>query len=757
MSFLHPALLFGLVALVIPPIVHLLNRRRFEVVDWAAMQFLQISKKTRRRVLFEQILLMMLRTALIGVLVLAVASPVINLSCVERLPGGERIARLAGQSSRDIVVIVDGSFSMEYRWKDKTAHELAKEWAVKLLDDLSPGDRIAFLQAKQQPIAVVNLLTTDRSEVRSKIEGMPRPRGGVDWAKAIEESFRLLQQGSNPQKEIIILTDGQRHGWADPKSLENWELMAQGLPKGPSQPRFWVVNVVPDRPSDAPNWFISRFRTNRAVGTLGRQVDFKFDLQLSVNESTRREETAAETKDDKELPEPPKTVKFEVDGRPAGEKEPPRVRSESIGMDFTQRFSTPGSHLVSVMIDEDALPGDNRYDFAVEVLPAIPVLIVDGDERDLPLSRGSDWLRMAIAPANDPQPSFLVRTISFNKFGSQTLTTPITRDMGSIPRVLVLSNVKKLTRDQHEAIEEFLRRGGGVLAALGPRCDANSYNVDGFRDGAGWLPARLLDQTGDQKNVANSATVIAESLKHTPLEVFKEPTPESFLTTHFPRYWKLESTQTRGGNALAVLTSNDALFVERMFGKGRVIESAIPLEDAWNTNLVKIGDFIILSHELLYYLVAARSTDVNLNARAPIVFRPSDGESPGGVTIEVPEGPSRRIEVGSWPLVYEDTREAGVYRLTTDSGRVQYYVVQPDPGESNLTPCTDKDRAAVRSYFEPDRFQYETDRARIMESIRQAQDNPQLWWLFLLLVLGLLAGELFYTRRLARKSPPVMD
>ena len=41
-----------------------------------------------------------------------------------------------------------------------------------------------------------------------------------------------------------------------------------------------------------------------------------------------------------------------------------------------------------------------------------------------------------------------------------------------------------------------------------------------------------------------------------------------------------------------------------------------------------------------------------------------------------------RLAVKEWPLVYDDTRKTGVYKLTTDTGKVQYYVVQPDGGES---------------------------------------------------------------------------
>ena len=97
MGFFAPALLFGLAALAIPPIVHLLNRRRFDVVDWAAMQFLQISERTRKKIFLEQFLLMLLRMGLILLLVIGVASPWVRMPWLAKMRH-DRIAILSSCS-----------------------------------------------------------------------------------------------------------------------------------------------------------------------------------------------------------------------------------------------------------------------------------------------------------------------------------------------------------------------------------------------------------------------------------------------------------------------------------------------------------------------------------------------------------------------------------------------------------------------------------------------------------------------------------
>src|SRR5213082_652821 len=117
MSFFNVMMLTGLAAVAIPPIIHLLNRRRYDVVDWGAMQFLQISEVTRRRILIEEVLLMALRMGLIAILVLALAQPFTDHNVLS--PGG--------RPSRDVVLVFDGSASMSFKQGDQSTFEKGQE------------------------------------------------------------------------------------------------------------------------------------------------------------------------------------------------------------------------------------------------------------------------------------------------------------------------------------------------------------------------------------------------------------------------------------------------------------------------------------------------------------------------------------------------------------------------------------------------------------------------------------------------------
>src|SRR6266850_609563 len=65
----------GAGAVSVPIIIHLLNRRRYKVVTWAAMRFLLAAQKQNtRRMRLEQLILLLVRTFLVALLVFAMAS-----------------------------------------------------------------------------------------------------------------------------------------------------------------------------------------------------------------------------------------------------------------------------------------------------------------------------------------------------------------------------------------------------------------------------------------------------------------------------------------------------------------------------------------------------------------------------------------------------------------------------------------------------------------------------------------------------------
>jgi threonine/homoserine efflux transporter RhtA len=79
MTFLNPAILFGLLAASIPIILHFLNLRKLKKVEFSTLIFLKELQKTKiRRIKLKQWLILLLRLLIIIMLVLAFARPAIK-------------------------------------------------------------------------------------------------------------------------------------------------------------------------------------------------------------------------------------------------------------------------------------------------------------------------------------------------------------------------------------------------------------------------------------------------------------------------------------------------------------------------------------------------------------------------------------------------------------------------------------------------------------------------------------------------------
>jgi hypothetical protein len=778
--FLNPLMLFGLPAVVIPLVIHLLNRRRYEVVDWGAMQFLQLGEETRRRLFLEEVLLMLLRMGLIAVLVLALAGPFVTTSS---------IARLRARANRDFVLVFDGSYSMGSTGPDGVPHERAKEWARAFVADLTPGDSVAILQAKEQVVPVLAEPSHDPARVRKHIDELPPPSGGCDWRSALQSAAAILSRSQRAEREIIILSDGQRFGWADRDSLLRWSLLSSELQvqspekKQNSEHRIWVVNVAPERPADPPNWSLIPLETNRLLAPVGRPITFRTALDLHGQKAYA----------------PPHRIRLEVDGRFVRNLEAPKAASLQNGrvpFSFAQTFAAPGAHLVSVILQpdpppedrpadytvKDELPGDNRQDFAIEVVRQLPVLIVDGQAGPRQRPEGIDFLWQALE-ARDPAPVVKARVVPINEF-DPTLLSDKGESAASAarwtmpPRVLILRDIAQLTAAQQDALTQFLADGGGVLVTLGPRAMASAYNDRLHRGGKGWLPAHLESIADDIASPAPGGS------DHPALRLFLEKPKDGQGTSRFPQlgrvrfshWWKLStSSRHSAGVQVAALRTAAAEFpflVEWVDPNraGRLLQCAVPLDDSWGGELVRSESFVPLVHELVYYLAGARSAERNLEPGQPLRYRLDSAGDIEQYKLQTPLGETKPLRVafprGAWerenaniipaavdrlpagPMLRIDgMRETGVYRLYTAEGNTIYYVAHPKmAGESDLMPCNEDDRAAVAKLVPG--MTYQNDREPMDQEWISQHHRQELWSWLLLGLIALLCGEIWLTRRI---------
>jgi hypothetical protein len=722
MGLLHLGMLFALGAVTVPVVIHLLRRRRHDVVAWGAMQFLPASIPTRRRRFWDELPLMALRMGIVALIVLALAGPYSTSAFLAPLSDGP---------PRDVVIVLDGSFSMDRRdaavqtpWAD------ACRWAEAHVTQVAHGERAALLVARRPPLAWQGDLTADRGVLQSRIENLPAPRGNTGLPQTLVEAWRLLQTESEAlEQEIVIVRDRQYVGWADEATRRQWESVSRTLraeaasrhAAGQSVPRLRIVEVGQDRTGALPNFALGPLAMSRPIVPLGQGIKFTTTLHgASPAHSPRAVRIAVDGESSQELPMP---ATFDA--------------SATVPLSFVQRFDKPGRHVITATLDvgdhADALSVDNEQHSIVEVVAELPVLLVDGDRQPGPES-STFFLEKALAPKGK-QSIVTPRVVAHHELTEvQVLGT----DNGIRPRVVVLADIPALPTAAVRAIGQYVQDGGSMVIAVGPRARGgiDFYNDTLYRGGDGWLPARLLGVGGESG--ANGARAAPQSFQHPALDLFRKGLGD----VAFPHWWRLAAGAERTGTVTARLDNGDPLLVEKAYGRGRVLLMSIPLDRGWDSPLPGVWEYPVLVHELIYQLAGAQARDWLLGEGQPLRVGPGPrGGGPGRLIVQTPDLASKTVVVRDWPWVYPDTGAIGLYRVERDDGSQRYFVVPPDLRASPDRRCRDEEWSDVLRLLPFDT----TAELTVTEPVRR----HELWWMALIGVTALLCVEVLLTRRLA--------
>ncbi|MBC8346037.1 MAG: BatA domain-containing protein [Candidatus Marinimicrobia bacterium] len=122
MSFLFPSMLWGLAAVSIPLIIHLISLRHTKIVDFSSIRHIKaLENETIRKLKIRQWILIVLRMGIITALVLMVSGPILNNDS----------PWIPSENESTIVIIIDNSASMavtrdRQSYLDKVKSELPK-------------------------------------------------------------------------------------------------------------------------------------------------------------------------------------------------------------------------------------------------------------------------------------------------------------------------------------------------------------------------------------------------------------------------------------------------------------------------------------------------------------------------------------------------------------------------------------------------------------------------------------------------------
>ena len=209
MTFAAPLFLLAAFAAAIPVVLHLVNRRRAKEVPFPTLRFLELSvQKTRRRKRIQDLLLMLLRTAVLLLVAVGLARPAMT-----------NLGALWGGAQTAVVIILDNSASMGMIDRDRVRLETATAAAAQILDQLTDGDQASLLPTCGPPPPGAGRLDRTQQSVRQIIR---QCRVGYERANLmlkLRQARQLLAGSDAPNKQIYILTDMQRVSWEGGGSL----------------------------------------------------------------------------------------------------------------------------------------------------------------------------------------------------------------------------------------------------------------------------------------------------------------------------------------------------------------------------------------------------------------------------------------------------------------------------------------------------------------------------------------------------------
>jgi hypothetical protein len=463
LAFLNPLLLWAIPLAAVPIVIHLLNRRRFKKVPWAAMEFLLAAmKRNRKRLRMEQWLVLLLRTLAVLFLVFLVARP--------QLAGGGLVGTMTHH-----VFVLDDSASMAQRLGSASLFEKAQDRIRAEADGLGQrrsGDLFSLVRAghAQQPDLWAQRVGPDLGKRAGDL--LKQLRAGdaaIDFGEVLAATMqRARAQKEAGRTEYYLVGDLRVHDW----------LTAEDQPRPALQRALAAIQkereglrVLRLGALDQDDLAVASVRCQDRISVAGVPAALVVEVENLGLQSTQPTELA-----------------IEIDGksrvvRPVQQLAPGGRDAIAV----THTFHGAGYHrVVASLPASDRYVLDDRRTLALEVREKSKVLLVDGD----PDTDGGEtlFLQVALDPGDE----------AASGIEPQVVTDLALADVDLAPFDMVwLCNVQAPSPPIAQKLQAWVAAGGGLVVFAGPLVDGNRYNELFWEGGKGLLPLPFGDVAGD--------------------------------------------------------------------------------------------------------------------------------------------------------------------------------------------------------------------------------------------------------------------
>ncbi len=734
-----PALAVGGAILALGPIIiHIIFRRRYRTIDFAAMRFLFESlRSNRQRVRMEELILIALRVLaclLIGLLLANIRSA----------------TPFAGTTAATAhIFILDDSLSMGQQVGTTTLFQKALTLLAGRLDNLPDADVVGVISATRpgsgEPLGkLVPVMDIKRDRFTSRLAAA-RPTDLVaDFATALREAHALVKSTAEAMPlKLYVVSDFRSR---DVSGAEQTEALRKAFAAFDAK-RTEIVLLDFGMPC-RNNLSVENVTLGRKVVVTGANVPLSVTVRNTgtlASEPTHLSVRIGEA----QLPSLPV---------------PALVPGEAADVNLRYTFKPAGFAAIEARLPPDALPGDNASSLALAVRESIHALIVDGSADPRDRKSASFCLAHAFDPSGkgafaqtvDVRQAELWKPSALDTYDLVLLTD--VRGFPSVPGADGAPQYPLL-----KALEDYVLAGGGLGIFVGPDVSTEFYNGPFYAGGKGLCPVQLAPVPRADPDPAVYVRLDPQTIGAVPmLRIF---TGRSQRFAELVRFYAYASAQT-----VAVAASEDAgpvsvlarfddeqrspAVLQRSYGRGTVVFWTTAADTRWG-NWPKDLSFLPVMNDMAWELVRPAQDEFTGTVGQRIGYTlPGRLQEATAAALRTPAYPEEDIvslelrhDGQNRVLEFADARYAGIYAATLAlpdrTEQVLFFTRRVDPGETELAKATE---AQIKAAVDRD-YRYVPNLAVTDMGADEQTPRKSFWWIFMAILLGVLALESFLAQR----------
>jgi len=444
MEWVKPEILWGLAALIIPVLIHLLHLRRFRKVAFSNVAFLaDVKKETRSKHRLRNLLILALRLIAVAAIVCAFADPYI--------PFSENNDNESGVGNA-ISIYLDTSPSIDAVGEDGPLLQVSKTRAAEIVDNYSETDKFHIIT---NSFAGKDSHFLSKDEALERIAAVQTEPYVRNIESVITRSSDQLNKAKNRNRTIYLLSDLQK----------NSHILSESFLPDTNISLYFIPSLANER----PNVWIDSAWFNAPIATVGKPA--LLNVRIKHNAVQRIDGLGLELH-----------IQGERKAITTFHLEP------GLATDTVLRFThgNPGINHAVLSIDDAPITFDDTYFLGYEVVDQINILQLTQDIN----SKETKSISNVFHSVSD-----FVKLDSF-----ETLPDEVTL---STYDLIIANGIKTPTSGLIQSLKNFTLKGGSVVIipdSANLSSKANSLRTElGFGSGIQWSRSDSPQNIGNLK------------------------------------------------------------------------------------------------------------------------------------------------------------------------------------------------------------------------------------------------------------------